>query len=116
MILWQRQAIKEMIGRELASLSVKIAALEEMTAPISPECALGDLARFELMHEQQVSEKALFEAQTRLKKLEYALRKVDDEAYGLCMACEEEIAFERLLLLPESRHCISCASNLLSTY
>jgi DnaK suppressor protein len=108
----QREAIKEMIGRELSSLSVKIAALQEINQPISPECALGDLARFELMHDQQVSEKALHEAKTRSAKLEYALRKVDDEAYGLCMECEEEIAFERLLLLPESRHCISCASNL----
>ncbi len=108
----QRQEIKTMITQELASLAPKIAALQEMSKPIPPECALGDLARFELMHDQQVSEKALHEAQIRLKKLEYALRKVDDANYGLCMGCEEEIAFERLVLLPESRHCISCASDL----
>lgn len=108
----QRETIKEKILQELAFLSPKIEALQEMNQPISPECSLGDLARFELMHDQQVSEKSLLEAQTRLKKLQYALRKVDSVDYGLCMECEEEISFERLLLLPESSHCIRCACNL----
>lgn len=108
----QRETIKEKILQELASLSPKIAELQEMSQPISPECSLGDLARFELMHDQQVSEKSLLEAQIRFRKLQYALRKVDSADYGLCMECEEEIAFERLLLLPESSHCIRCASNL----
>lgn len=107
----QRERIKETLLQELASLSPKIAALQQMSQPISPECALGDLARFELMHDQQVSEKSLLEAQTRLKKLQYALRKIDSADYGLCMECAEEIAFERLLLLPESSHCIGCASS-----
>lgn len=108
----QRQEIKETLLKELASLSPRIEALQEINKPISPECALGDLARFELMHEQQVSEKSLFEAKIRVKKLQYALRKVDSADYGLCVECEEEISFERLLLLPESSHCIRCASNL----
>ncbi|MBE0498714.1 MAG: TraR/DksA C4-type zinc finger protein [Campylobacterales bacterium] len=108
----QQEAIKEKIIQELAFLSPKITVLQEISQPISPECALGDLARFELMHEQEVSDKSLREAQIRLKKLQYALRKVDGADYGLCMECEEEISFERLLLLPESSHCIRCASNL----
>lgn len=107
-----RQEIKEKIIRDLKHLEEEIAQLQEMTRPISPECALGDLARFELMNDQVISEKTLKEALIRKSRLEYALSKVDNEDFGLCMECEEEIALKRLLILPESTHCIECASRL----
>lgn len=104
--------IKEKILKELAHLEKEMHDLQELCKPISPECALGDLARFELMNDQAISEKTLKEAKIRQNKLIYALRKVDEKSYGLCVECEEEIAFERLLILPESTHCIECASTL----
>ncbi len=107
----QRKEIKSRIIEELASLKREIPRLEELCRPISPECALGDLARFELMNDQEISEKTLHKALIRAKKLEYALRKVDDPDYSLCTECEEAISIERLLILPESTFCIACASN-----
>lgn len=108
----KRQEIKKTIKQELDSLTREIAELQEMTQPISPECALGDLARFELMNEQVISEKTLTEALIRKKKLDYALSNIDKEDFGLCIECGEEIIFQRLLILPESTHCIECASRL----
>lgn len=108
----QRARIKYKIISDLKALNSEIESLENLCAPISPECALGDLARFELMNDQRISEKTLHEAKSRKKRLEYALRKIDDDDFGLCMECEEEIAYERLLLLPEATHCIECASAL----
>lgn len=108
----QKEQIKKKIIDDLSSLENEISELLEMTKPIPPECALGDLARFELMHEQEISERTLHQAQIRRNRLQYALRKVDEEEYGLCAECEEPILFERLLILPESTHCIRCASNL----
>lgn len=107
----QRKEIKTKLVQELDALKIDIAELTVLCKPISPECALGDLARFELMNDQLITEKTLKEAQIRRNKLEYALRKVDEDSYGLCIECDEEIAYERLLLLPESTHCIECASN-----
>lgn len=108
----KRQEIKNKIIQDLKHLEKEIAQLKEMTKPISPECALGDLARFELMNDQVISEKTLKEALIRKNRLDYALSKIDNEDFGLCMECEEEIALERLLVLPESSHCIECASRL----
>ena len=107
-----RQEIKSKIFQDLEHLSKEIAQLQEMTRPIAPECALGDLARFELMNDQAISEKTLKEALIRKNRLLYALSKINNEDFGLCMECEEEIAFERLLILPESTHCIECATRL----
>jgi DnaK suppressor protein len=107
----QRHTIKAKIIEELTSLEREINDLQELCKPISPECALGDLARFELMNDQIVSEKALKEAKVRKNRLNYALSKIDKDDFGLCIECEEEIAYKRLLLLPEATHCIKCASQ-----
>ena len=107
----QRQAIKKKIIEELATIAREIDDLQELCKPISPECALGDLARFELMNDQIVSEKTLKEVQVRKNRLDYALSKIDKEDFGLCEECEEDIAYERLLLVPEATHCIECASQ-----
>ncbi len=105
----QRQRIKRKIIEDLVLITREIEALQILCKPIPPECALGDLARFELMNDQVVSEKTLREAQAKKNRLSYALSKVDTEGFGLCEVCDEEIVFERLLLLPESTHCIECA-------
>lgn len=108
----QLQDIKYKIIEELEALNNEIAELQEQVKPIAPDCSLGSDIRFEMMHMQQVYEKALHEAKIRVNKLKYALQKVDKEGYGICAECEEEIPYKRLLILPESLHCTECASNL----
>jgi len=104
--------IKEKIFKDIDDTQGEISALEEKTKPISPDCSLGRLTRQEMIQEQQVNEHAQHEAEIRLNKLKYALQKVDKEGYGICAECEEEIIFGRLMLLPESTHCVACKSEL----
>lgn len=107
----EKKNLKEHMTQELLSLEKNIKELQKLCEPISPQCALGDLARFELMHDQNVSEQALAQAQIRKNKLQYTLSKIDQDNFGLCVECEEEIPYERLILLPESSLCIKCASQ-----
>ncbi len=107
----QRKQIKEKIIEDLEALKHEIVELQEKTKPIEPDCSLGRLTRLEMIGEQQVNEHALQEAKIRCNKLEYALRKVDEATYGICVECEDEIPFERLLILPEAARCIECASS-----
>jgi len=107
----ERLNLKKKIKAELLSLNKNILELQKLCEPIAPECALGDLTRFELINDQEVSKKSLIQAQVRSKKLQYALSKIEEGDFGLCSECEEEIAYARLLLVPESRLCIKCASN-----
>ena len=104
--------IKEKIILDLASMNREILELKLKTKPIAPDCSLGRLTRQEMIQEQQVNEHALHEAEIRVNKLNYALCKIDKEDYGICMECEEEIIFERLMLLPESSHCVACKEEL----
>ncbi len=39
-----------------------------------------------------------------------ALARIDDGTYAVCSACGDEIAAGRLLAVPSTRVCVSCAS------
>ena len=104
--------IKTKIREDIATGLHEIEELQEKIKPIAPDCSLGRLTRQEMMQEQQVNEHALREIEIRLNKLKFALQKVDKEGYGVCVECEEEIAFARLMILPESTHCVACMNEL----
>ena len=108
----ERQQIKNLIYNYIESLKHEISELEVKTKPIAPDCSIGRLTRQEMIQEQQVNEHALHEAKIRLNKLTYASKKVEKEDYGICVECEEDILFQRLKLVPESSHCVSCKEEL----
>ena len=41
-------------------------------------------------------------------KIELALRKIEEQTFGVCEECEEEIAIKRLQARPEAPLCIQC--------
>jgi DnaK suppressor protein len=43
-----------------------------------------------------------------LQLVEDALRRMKENAYGLCANCQEELQQKRLEAVPWTRHCIAC--------
>lgn len=48
---------------------------------------------------------------TFLKKIDYALSKIDAGAFGICEACDEPISLKRLEARPETTLCIRCKED-----
>jgi DnaK suppressor protein len=46
-----------------------------------------------------------------LLRIEQALRRIDEDEYGFCEECGEEIAGKRLAIDPAASHCIRCAGR-----
>lgn len=46
-----------------------------------------------------------------LQKLDEAARWMEDDDFGICESCGEEIGFKRLLARPAARQCIECKQN-----
>ena len=46
-----------------------------------------------------------------LKKIDYALTKIDDGSFGICEECEEPISVKRLEARPETTLCIRCKED-----
>jgi DnaK suppressor protein len=47
-------------------------------------------------------------APDRLDAIDAALQRLADGTYGRCARCGEHIPFGRLLVVPESEHCVTC--------
>lgn len=46
-----------------------------------------------------------------LKKIDLALKKIEDKTYGECESCGEEISVARLEIRPEAQLCIDCKTE-----
>ena len=56
-----------------------------------------------------VLEEIARETQLSIQQLKAALRRFEDDNYGICASCGEDIAGERLDALPETTFCVDCA-------
>ncbi len=75
-------------------------------APVSLEESIGRLSRMELIQQQQMTKATQIQAERRLGLVRSALSRGDD--YGLCLSCEESIAYRRLKVRPETPTCLRC--------
>ncbi|MFA7061712.1 MAG: TraR/DksA C4-type zinc finger protein [Pedobacter sp.] len=48
----------------------------------------------------------------KLHNIDEALLRIEEEEYGICEECEEEIPIGRLKAMPFARHCVRCKSDL----
>jgi DnaK suppressor protein len=48
---------------------------------------------------------------TFLKKIEIALKKIEEGTFGICESCEEPISMKRLEARPETTLCIRCKED-----
>ncbi|MCS7203740.1 MAG: TraR/DksA C4-type zinc finger protein [Thermodesulfovibrio sp.] len=61
---------------------------------------------------EDISLKQLSAHRDVLKKIEQALRKLDEGTYGVCEMCGDEIPEERLKILPFAIYCRDCQERI----
>src|SRR5262245_24535215 len=91
------------LGRDRDDI-VQSAALTGSDDEHDPE---GTSTAFERAHIQSLLDQAL----TRLADLDLAAERLRDSTYGICENCGHPIAVERLMILPATRTCVTCASR-----
>ena len=102
--------IKEKIRSEIEKTEKSIIEYKEITKPVEPDCAIGRVSRMDAINNKSVAEAALRKAEEKLSKLKYVLSKVDEDDFGICVKCKKQIPNGRILLMPQSRYCVNCAS------
>jgi len=48
----------------------------------------------------------------KLHSIDEALLRIDEDEYGICEECDEDIPLGRLKAMPFTRHCVKCKSDL----
>lgn len=105
----QKEEIKQKINIEIEKTQNKIIEYKTLTEPIAPENAIGRVSRMDAINNKSVVEAALRKAEEKLNKLKYALTQINKEGFGLCARCNHQIPIGRILLMPQSVHCVNCA-------
>lgn len=69
----------------------------------------GRLSRMDAMRVQAMAQEVARRREMEQKRIEVALKRVEDGNYGYCVSCDEEIQPKRLDFDPSIPNCINCA-------
>jgi len=105
----EREGLKVLIRKQLLVIQEKIDKYIEASQPIGPENVIGRVSRMDAINNKSVIEAALRQAMKKKNNLENALKLVDTIDFGICERCKHLIPSRRLLIMPESKLCVSCS-------
>ncbi len=73
---------------------------------------VGRLSRMDAMQIQEMSLEAERRQNRELTALDHALKRIENQNYGICSKCDEDINPKRLEVDPVTLLCINCANKL----
>jgi DnaK suppressor protein len=106
----EKRDIQARLLEEIEKTTKSIADYQEITKPISPENAIGRISRMDAINNKSVAEAALLQSEGKLKNLQLVLDSIGDKDFGVRLKCQKSIPMGRILLMPQSRYCVNCAS------
>ncbi len=107
----EKEEIRMAIEEKVNELTSRIKDLQEATKPMGLDNAVGRLSRMDYINNKTIDEANLRQSESKLKALQRWLSMIDTDKFGKCSRCNKEINPKRLLFMPESTHCIQCASR-----
>ncbi len=103
------EEMRKKITEEIDKTEKLILDYKEMSQPISPDNAIGRVSRMDAINNRSVSQSALRQAEEKLRKLNYVQKKLGSDDFGVCVKCGQPIPLGRIMIKPESVHCVKCA-------
>lgn len=90
-------------------LEEEASSLQHASEPVMlDQQSVGRVSRGDALQQQSMAIASLGHCQERIRQIEDALSKIDNDEYGYCEGCGEQISSARLNAKPESPLCISC--------
>lgn len=105
----QIESLLNKLHRLQSELSEEVDSLKQAAQPVKlDQQSFGRVSRGEAIQQQSMAKANLAQCQERIRQIDDALRKIDNENYGYCETCGEMIAVSRLIAKPESSFCLAC--------
>ena len=111
MTLNGKLARKILIARreELEQLSQNSAEARETVT--LDQASVGRLSRMDAMQQQAMAQATERQRAIEISRIKNALKRLDEDEYGFCVECGEDISVKRLEIDPAATHCIKCAGR-----
>jgi DnaK suppressor protein len=106
-----KHARKKLMARreELEQLSENSAEARETVT--LDQSSVGRLSRMDAIQQQAIAQATERQRANEISRIENALKRLDDDEYGYCIQCDEDISVKRLEIDPAASHCIKCAGR-----
>jgi DnaK suppressor protein len=109
-------------GGEKAMTTAKVQEVRKILEVKKKELMIGSSDRDEILIENAAEEFDRLQQQLNrevairnldresklLKDVQAAINRMDDDSFGICLRCDEEIPEKRLKALPWAAYCVSC--------
>ena len=105
-----REAFRARLEAMAAELAAAEAGTEADRRPVElDQQSVGRLARMDAMQVQAMASAQSRRRAAELKRIRAALARFEEDEFGHCRECGEEIALRRLELDPATPFCVACA-------
>lgn len=106
------EAYRKRIQEEMEELRALSDGSREGRAPVElDQQSVGRLSRMDAMQQQSMDLAREERRRTRLAILAAALRRLDEDEFGYCLSCEEDIPADRLAFDPALTLCFDCQTK-----
>jgi len=99
---------------EIASLKLQLCALRNeleshnSLAENSSQPVAGRVSRGDALQQQEMAKAGIARNKQRLIRVNAALQRIENDDYGFCLQCGEDIPTARLEIMPDAELCIPC--------
>ena len=103
-------AIRRALGEELQALSDTSAAAAEERRPVEfDQQSVGRLSRMDALQVQAMAQAVEDRRQVRSQRVRAALKRLDEDEFGVCSQCGEDIPAGRIATDITVARCITCS-------
>ena len=107
-----KQRVRDKLLELRAELLAAAEAGKESAAVVElDQSKVGRLSRMDAMQVQAMAQASAQRREQTLRQIDAALKRIDDDAYGYCLKCDEAINPKRLEFDPTVTLCIDCANK-----
>ncbi len=100
---------RKLLSRHAELVHLQSISQEGRSAVKLDQQSVGRLSRMDAMQQQAMAAATQRQRDNEISRIINALRRMDEDEYGLCVQCGGDIAKQRLEIDPAATHCISCA-------
>ena len=105
-------AFRAQLERQLEELAAQDAATAESRRPVElDQQSTGRLTRMDALQQQAMAKATEQRRRVAAGRIRAALKRLDEDEYGDCVRCGEEIPIARLRLDPATAVCVPCLEN-----
>jgi len=107
----QIEQLRSLLIEKQRELRAQFSSTDSSTKPVTlDQQSVGRVSRIDAIQQQQMAIANQQQARQLLNHIELALHRIGAGEYGVCVRCEEPIAFARLQAQPTATLCINCQS------